>query len=1428
METKGFAYVATWFAIVAKWLGKLLYLGIFADQVIVKVSKHALLYCWITVFSSCFVAAYLPAQTPSLERLGAAEGLSQGMIYDLLQDRHGFLWFATKDGLNRYDGYSFQVFQNNPFDPFSISDNELLELMEDHLGRIWIGTLNNGLSVLDPQTGKFYHLNKLSSQSIQSLAQTPDGSVWAGTSTGVNRVRIPEFLSLDNPSLEDFAQVDTFFWEDKLLNSTSLSNHIVDLMGNKDGKLWVSTVLQIGFFDTTSGLFQTVCKNPISPKGELLSSFFQESADGSMWVGQPGRLLRIRGTSVEVFQLPERSVFPLTDIAFDLAGNIFVSTRKQIFKLSAAHAVAPETARFDLFYRFPKEGIIGSTKLMMDSGGLLWIGTNGYGLLKYNPGNHRFHHYLAGKSPRRIVADAQGRVWVWQAGGMFRRLLEMEPQLAEPLFSDSRFLQHDCVQSSDGPIWLLCETKQNEQGKGFLIRLNSQTLAEEARFPIPFSVRMYSRLYEDKDRNLWVVGDKSQLGRFDPAKSQWSSFDFSAITGFREASLSVSMDAAGQLWIGTPHGLLQALPDAEGLKFELHKNNPNDPQSMNCNTVLAALDDPVQPERFLWLGTKGGGLNRFDKHSGAVQHFTTAVGLSNNVVYAVMPDSEAASIGTSLWLSTNCGLSKFDPKTGLFQNFFSVDGLQDNEFNTLSYARAADGRLYFGGVNGITAFYPSELNAAASSPPVFITRLKINNQPVQIGKGVLEKRIELTRSISLGYLQNQLTFEFAAMDFAAPSMNQFRYRLLGADQNWVESTTSNSATYANLAPGNYVFEVLTGGSRGIWNSAPARLEIHILPPWWRTGWAYSLYFLLFALSAWYFYRFQMNKIRLENKLQFEHKEALRLAELDKLKTNFFSSITHEFRTPLTLLLEPARQLLAEAKDRSHRYRLELIEKNAQKLLQFVNQLLDLSKLEAGQMPLDLRPGNPANTIRSVVEQFQPLALQNDVMLELELPDSVAPVFFDEVKLEQVLSNLLSNALKFTDKGGTVTVKLEHGVSLETTKKNFSIVVSDTGIGISSENLPYVFDRFYQTKQARGGTGIGLSLTKELIERMGGTIAVESHTFGRIGTSFIVHLPYELANVQQIVASEQTSSTTPAKPSTPLSILRSVDEDSTLLNRPNPSEGAEPFTDFAADAASKILEKPASPLLLLIEDDTELRQFLRASLPTGYRIAEAADGAEGIQMALELVPDLVISDLVMPQKNGFEVAETLKSNPATSHIPLILLTAKSAVESKMEGLHRGADAYLTKPFRADELVAHIENLLVSRQRLHIHFLQSTQNKTVAESAVTAFSEKENEFLQRLIQVVEANLDNEAMDAEAFARAVFSSRSQLHRKIIALTGRPLTEFVRNHRLDRARDMLARREGSVSEIAWRTGFQNAKYFSTCFKERFGMTPSGFVSGE
>jgi signal transduction histidine kinase/DNA-binding response OmpR family regulator len=694
-----------------------------------------------------------------------------------------------------------------------------------------------------------------------------------------------------------------------------------------------------------------------------------------------------------------------------------------------------------------------------------------------------------------------------------------------------------------------------------------------------------------------------------------------------------------------------------------------------------------------------------------------------------------------------------------------------------------------------STFYPSSLSTAAYTPPVWITRLKINGKAA--GQSIFNSLQQ--QAISLAYNQNQLTFEFAAMDFAAPRLNQFQYRLKGADRDWTESTTTNSATYAHLPPGQYVFEVRTGGSRGIWGGPSATLNIYIAPPWWRTSWAYLCYWAMLALAVYLFFQFQMNRIRLENKLRFEKKEAERLAELDKIKSSFFNSVAHEFRTPLTLLLEPARQLLAKLKEPDLQYRLRLIEQNGERLLQYVNQLLDLAKLEAGQMPLDQRTGDPATVLRELVEQFQPLATQRGVQLEVDCPNERLSGALDFDKWTKILSNLLSNALKFTDTGGKISITLETITNAQRGRE-LQLKVQDTGIGIPEEHLSKIFDRFYQVPGKpvpKGGgvptgTGIGLALTQELVTHLGGVISVESRV--GVGTTFTIVLPW--------MAGAQGTS-----------------EQSATWQLPAQA----PILTSSKPASVVVQPTDAAPLLLLVEDDQDLRRFLRASLPSTYRIAEAADGAAGVQMAIELVPDLIISDVAMPLKDGIELVETLKNTPSTSHIPIILLTAKAAFESKIQGLSVGADVYLTKPFRSEELNAHLQNLLGARNRWQAYF-KIDPSKNILESAAEVLSTREQEFIQRFTQIIEQNLDNEQMDAEAYARAMFISRSQLHRKLTALTGMSMSEFVRNYRLDRAREILSKPDVSIADVAWQTGFPDTKYFATSFKERFGVAPSEY----
>ena len=908
-----------------------------------------------------------------MELLGASDGLSQGMVYDILQDQKGFIWLATRDGLNRYDGYTFQTYLNDPLDPYSIADNEVESLYEDQWGRIWSGTMNNGISVLDPKTVKFHHIRKGFNQHITCLTETSDGSIWAGSNKGLNRFVIPPQLPQNSPILDEFITVDTLEWDGPSSSVPSPLNHIVDILGTSDGKLWVCTYLSVGYYDLKTHQITKVWTTTPPQNGVYAISSLQQAPNGDMWIGQAGYLLRYRKGQLDKFLLPETSSFPMTNMEFDASGKLFISTRKQIYILSNPQAEDSNLAQFQLFYRFPEDNAIGSTVVCRDLTGLMWIGTNGYGVYKYNPGNHQFQHHIPGKSPRKILEDRRGQVWVWQPQGAFYPLNKTENELGNTsILNDRNWIEQDLIQTPDLKYWILAEKRQGDRGRGVLYRLNSRH-QREVQYDVPITIGMYSTLNRQKDGTFLILGDQSKFLRFDPVTEQFSEHDFGQTTGFQELAMAVWVDKTDVIWVGTPHGLVQGKPQSSGYAFSLFKNNPDKPSGMICNYVLCLLDDPLEPTHYLWMGTKGGGLSKMDKRTGQCEHFTTANGLPNNVVYGILDDGKAG-----LWLSTNRGLSRFDLKRGVFQHYFAVDGLQGNEFNTLSFTKGADGQLYFGGVNGITAFYPDRIQTSQKSPPGYLTRLRINNEIASTRNGILSTNLQETTSITLDHTQNQLSFEFAAMDFASPQMNQFRYRLLGADKDWVEPTTAHTATYVHLAPGRYAFELLSGGSRGVWEGTATQLEIIILPPWWRSFWAYGVFASILGWLIWGFYRFQMGKVRLANKLIFEQQEAQRLAALDTLKTNFFNSVTHEFRTPLTLLLEPARQLLSEAKEASVRYRLQLIETSGQRLLQFVNHLLDLSKLEAGQMPIELVPGDPGHLLRSVVARFEPLMEQQGI------------------------------------------------------------------------------------------------------------------------------------------------------------------------------------------------------------------------------------------------------------------------------------------------------------------------------------------------------------------------------------------------------------------------------------------------------------------
>lgn len=1363
----------------------------------------------IGLFLSAFV--WMQAQDqPTLEYLTTKDGLSQGMIYDILKDRDGFMWFATKNGLNRYDGYEFLVFTHNPFDSLSISGDEIFRLFEDAEGRLWVGTKANGLNLFDRKKQQFYRLGMhnsvnvdLTGTTINTIIEDSDGSIWIGTDKGIFSIEVVQKKKGEAP----------FFKVSQKTIESGGEHRVASLFRTADGNILAKLFFGgLFYWNASQKQFENVLSdNTMNSDG---GKSILEYPYGTYWISfSKGRLFKYRSETdfEQVFSADGSQILYTGDLVFD--NNTDKIWYCQLFN-NTIYSIDPnlpigEITQEPVLYLSPRTY---PTDLLFDDNQTLWIGTNGYGIRKLAVNAQPFLHLAKGQSTTFI---AQINDYLFYSDRFMYLIADgtdhsqfISDQI--PVTNELRGL----YQAKNGKIWALSRPYEDDPKVAKLFRL-SANFEHEVQFWVENVNPQYGLIQEDALGNLWLPGDLVDFVRFDVktgASQPFNCNELGKFPAFNTAYVCFYKDGEGVFWKGSSSGLLRMELDKQGnpVNCEVFQNNPTDLKSLSNNSVSVCLDDPIDPHRFMWVGTKGGGLNKMDKQNGTFEHFTMEDGLPDDVVYGILTDGEQ-----KLWLSTNKGLAQFDPTTGDSRHFRAADGLQDDEFNTTAFFKnEKTGHLYFGGINGITAFDPGAIELDRFQPPVYISHLKINGEEVIVGKPLkdkgknpLQEDIAQTERIDLAWHQNQLTLGFVALDFSIPEKNLYQYRLSGVNKDWVDAGTDRSVNFGNLAPGTYLFEVKGSNSSGVWSEKPAQLLIVIHPPWWQTTWAYALYLLAFLGSVLTLYRFQLNRNRLKNQLAYEQKEAERLAQLDRLKTNFFSNITHEFRTPLTLILEPVRQMLQKDLAQKDLVRIEeklrLVQNNGDRLLLMVNQLLDLSKLEGGQMALDIRTGDIVEIIRPIFESFLPLAEQKEIVLNWKVEKGIPICNFDKDKLEKVIANLLSNAIKFTDTG-SCTLEITYEAMREGTSA-IVIQVSDSGIGISEKDQTRIFDRFYQVDDSstrkEAGTGIGLALTRELVELMGGKICVQSEL--QKGTTFRVWLP-AFSESGQFAQPAHTSDLTEVAQS-------SVVDNGTV---------ADSYRQTLGNSKANNQKETPVPLLLLVEDNPELRLFLKQSLEQQFQVVEAANGQEGIEKGIELIPDLIISDLMMPVKNGYELTDVLKGNEKTSHIPIILLTAKTTVESQIKGLQHGADVYLTKPFNTEVLLAYVYNLIEQRRNLHEKYLN--QELQPIEEKLKIFEPQENQFLQKLHKVLEEQIDNPELSADELSRKMLMSRSQLHRKIKALTNQHTTEFIRSYRLDRAMELLKGQKGNVTEIAFQVGFASQKYFSKRFKERFGQTPS------
>ena len=1444
----------------------------------------------------------------------ADQGLSQNMVDCILEDSKGFMWFGTWNGLNRFDGYTFTIFKQNPDNRNSLSNNFIYSMSQDRFKNLWIGTAN-GLNVYLCESGKFIRYyntpgddQTIVSNRINAVCADHMNGVWVGTETGLDRLTVPD----NKGTIEE---IQHFVTGDEPEGLTGM--RILSVYEDPEGNIWVGTDNGLNLFVRHKKSFiayRNDPKNPNSLPDNNINAIFRDSY-GYLWLGTNLGLSRMHVPS-GTFQnyhfepsdpnsLEHNSVMSITEdknrmlIVGTLGGLSIYNRDENNFRnykhnLNTSYGlnndfinclwsdkngniwIGTERGGINLFNSYQKnfeflEHIPGNRNSLSqrtvnsiwEDDKYLWIGTAGGGLNRYNKKTEEFrHYYLASGDPNSIgsdfltsiYGDNSGNLWFGTWGGGLYRLT---PENKEKV----RFIHYNQMPGITGSL------------------INN----------------FVSTIVEDHSGYLWV-GTLGGLDRFDKASSRFEHFTGSYNGKGVNQVGCLQFDRKYNLWVGTIQGLFEipAMKNGEinTLSDDIFyfTNDPEDSNSISGNYVISICLDSHDN---LWFGTYGSGISKLIPDSAEKEHakficFTENNGLSNNVVYGILEDNSG-----NLWLSTDNGLSRFNPDSESFRNYYTTDGLQSNQFYWSASYKNKKGKLYFGSMNGLNAFYPEEIKETRSFPRTVITDFKVFNKSVKVGDAlfgriVLNKSITNTDSVVLSYRSREFSIEFSALDFDQPEKVMYAYKMDGFEEHWTNvSAKRRFASYTNLKGGDYVFMVKATNKDGLSDNHPYQLHIKIIPPFWATwGFRISAILLLAGILVFYFrhrvYTLKLQKRKLEqlvnertakieeqkeelmiqaenlmesnlqlekrkeqiegqkHQLEIQNTEILeqrdRLIELNKKvqqinqqQLKFFTHISHEFRTPLTLISTPIEQMIEETRDdNSFRNKLKLVYKNAQRLLHLINQLMEIRKVETGKINLSASKGDIVKFIKNISLSFNALAARKGINYNIYTRPDVIEAYFDDDKVENIIYNLLSNAFKYTSEKGNIEVSIStsSGLLLNSAiipiidrhhhkntdiQEYIEIRVSDSGPGIDHNHIKDIFRRFYRIHNPMNysvrGTGIGLYLVKELVKAHKGLLFVESEQ-GR-GSSFIVMLPVtdNYLSPEEIL-NDNIPDEVPEN-NVHIKLLSDQSDNRTMK--------------LEMDNALAAPKQNGKPLLLLIDDDQELLAITGNYLINGFRVIQASNGIEGLDMAKKAQPELIISDIMMPEMDGLELCNHLKTDVLTSHIPVILLTARSEVDDYIEGFESGADDYIPKPFNIKILEAKSKSLIENRKRLKKLFMQSLI-PVPKEMTTTDIDER---FLQRTIKIVENNINNPEFGVQKLAAEMCVSRSLLHKKLTAIVDLSANDFIASMRLKKSALLLLQGNMNISEIAFEVGFNDPKYFSRCFKKHFGLSPTEYISG-
>jgi signal transduction histidine kinase/ligand-binding sensor domain-containing protein/DNA-binding response OmpR family regulator len=1375
----------------------------------------------------CFIITeMLHARSVTFRQLTIDNGLSQNAVYAILQDTKGFVWLGTQDGLNRYDGLSFTTYRHNPFDSTSLSANHITALFEDRRGFLWIGTVEGRVDRFHRRTETFQRLRTGVTSEITAIVEDTSGNIWVGT-------RSDGLLMFPTRSEDASADIPVHL-KNQPGTPRSLSNNTVyALLVDSSGVLWVGTNRGLDRLTGASGFehFPICTKNPLAPQSASDSAVnaLHHGENGTLWLGTGSGLAHFHPTTRTFAAYPHR--YDIHRYDWGRIVKICEGDSPYLWLATAAELMRFDRTRkqYDSYRNNPLDARSLSydmvASLWMDRTGILWVGTAGGGVNLYDRKANRFSTLtrprdpasrISGFSVRSILEDEQGFVWVstdvlyrWNRQTGELKSFETTSDRPDDFGNTGAW---SMLQAATGTLWFA--TTQGLYAYNPSTQ-HSRLYKHRPSDPKGLPEKSVLALFADHRGTLWLATESYLCHLVDVEEGIFHNVRFRRYP-IRSRSLRpvIQQDGAGRLWLGTEYGLLRFNPSDE--TFVEFQNDPANPASLSSDQIKCISPDPQEPENVLWVGTSGGGLNRFDMANSVFRHFTEKDGLPNNVVYGIEPDGQG-----HLWMSTNKGLSRFNLTTHEFRNFDVRDGLQSNEFNTGAFFRSRNGEMFFGGIRGLNSFRPTAVIDNPFPPNVVLTGLKLDNVGVAhtYPNSVLSVSITEADSLVLPAHVGIVTFEFAALEFSAPEKNQYAYKLDNFNSDWIVAGNIRSATYTNLPPGAYTFRVKASNNDGVWNDNGVALTLIVVPPWWKSSWAYVVYVVLALSTMLAIRRYEMNRLRLKNQLRLETIESVKLKEIDRLKSRFFANISHEFRTPLTLILGQIDSVMSSNINTKEKGKLQVALRNARRLLTLINQLLDLSKIEAGSMKLKAERLNLVSFLKNVIYSFESLAEQKNIVLEFRSQQPHILVAFEQDKMEKVFYNLLANAFTFTPEGGRVSVEvkvgMEEGVNGRVGEGGnrgafVQVTVRDTGVGIPADQVVHIFDRFYQVDSSptreHEGTGIGLALAKELVELHNGTISVSSKP-GE-GTEFVVLLPF----VSEMVKGDEGTGE-----------WGKGEMGETENGRVGESETEERDGETERRRMGEFSDSPISEgqfIILVVEDNADVRAYIHEQLESAYRVIEATNGEEGIAKAREEIPDLIITDLMMPKMDGYQFTGGIRRDERTSHIPIVMLTAKAGLDDKIEGLEKGVDVYLTKPFSAKELQVQVRNLIMRREELRRRFSTAT---IIKPSDITATS-IDRAFLEKVLHSIEAHFEDEHFGVEELACEAAMSISQLNRKLHALIAQPAGELIRSMRLQRAADLLRQNAGTVAEISYTLGFTDQAYFSRAFKKKFGCTPSEY----